>query len=129
MVENSRKELTHATGGIDKEISALQSEEQKLVAEIKRSAETNKTATKVLERQVLNLRDQVTILQASRAQMSSITDPIDDVIYNDEVEEGARDLTNLVLNEIGVDVASQLSVAPWAKFLEKGPRRIKQFEG
>ncbi|KAF3631020.1 putative leucine-rich repeat receptor-like protein kinase-like [Capsicum annuum] len=125
MVENSRKELTHATGGIDKEISALQSEEQKLVAEIKRSAETNKTATKVLERQVLNLRDQVTILQASRAQMSSITDPIDDVIYNDEVEEGARDLTNLVL----VDVASQLSVAPWAKFLEKGPRRIKQFEG
>ncbi|PHT30045.1 Vacuolar protein sorting-associated protein 2 -like protein 3 [Capsicum baccatum] len=99
MVENSRKELTHATGGIDKEISALQSEEQKLVAEIK-----------------------------SRAQMSSITDPIDDVIYNDEVEEGARDLTNLVLNEIGLDVASQLSVAPWAKFLEKGPRRIKQFE-
>ncbi|KAM3374969.1 vacuolar protein sorting-associated protein 2 3-like [Capsicum galapagoense] len=129
MVENSRKELTHATGGIDKEISALQSEEQKLVAEIKRSAETNKTATKVLERQVLNLTDQVTILQASRAQMSSITDPIDDVIYNDEVEEGARDLTNLVLNEIGFDVAAQLSVAPWAKFLEKGPRRIKQFEG
>ncbi|MCD7449070.1 hypothetical protein HAX54_049183 [Datura stramonium] len=176
-LRESRRELTHATRGIEKEISALQSEEKKLVAEIKRTAKTgNETATKVLARQLIRLRQQITNLQGSRAQMRGIathtqaisaqssvaagmkgatkamtamnkqmdpakqakvmqdfqrqsaqldmttemmSDAIDDAIDNDEAEEETEDLTNQVLDEIGIDVASQLSAAPKGKVAGK----------
>ncbi|CAN4102028.1 unnamed protein product [Withania somnifera] len=76
-LRESRRELTHATRGIEKEISALQSEEKKLVAEIKRTAKTgNETATKVLARQLVRLRQQIANLQGSRAQMRGNICPI-----------------------------------------------------
>ncbi|CAN1763135.1 Vacuolar protein sorting-associated protein 2 homolog 3 [Linum perenne] len=165
--------------GLEKEISALQSEEKKLVAEIKRTAKTgNESATKVLARQLVRLRQQIANLQGSRAQMRGIAthtqtlyaqssvatglkgatkamatmnkvwftcvdctwqqmDPakqakvmmefqkqsaqmdmttemmsetIDEVLDDDEAEEETEDLTNQVLDEIGVDVASQVSI-------------------
>ncbi|KAH0664771.1 hypothetical protein KY285_025977 [Solanum tuberosum] len=163
--------------GIEKEISALQSEEKKLVAEIKRTAKTgNETATKVLARQLIRLRQQIANLQGSRAQMRGIathtqaisaqssvaagmkgatkamtamnkqmdpakqakvmqdfqrqsaqldmttemmSDAIDDAIDDDEAEEETEDLTNQILDEIGIDVASQLSVAPKGKIAGK----------
>lgn len=65
--------MTHATRGIEKEIGALQQEEKKLVAEIKRTAKTgNEAATKVLARQLIRLRQQIAKLQGSRAQMRGI---------------------------------------------------------
>ncbi|CAN1763139.1 Vacuolar protein sorting-associated protein 2 homolog 3 [Linum perenne] len=163
--------------GLEKEISALQSEEKKLVAEIKRTAKTgNESATKVLARQLVRLRQQIANLQGSRAQMRGIAthtqtlyaqssvatglkgatkamatmnkqmDPakqakvmmefqkqsaqmdmttemmsetIDEVLDDDEAEEETEDLTNQVLDEIGVDVASQLSSAPKQKIAGK----------
>lgn len=176
-LRESRRELTHATRGIEKEISALQSEEKKLIAEIKRTAKTgNETSTKVLARQLIRLRQQIANLQGSRAQMRGIathtqaisaqssvaagmkgatkamtamnkqmdpakqakvmqdfqrqsaqldmttemmSDAIDDAIDNDEAEEETEDLTNQVLDEIGIDVASQLSAAPKGKIAGK----------
>ncbi|XP_015160950.1 vacuolar protein sorting-associated protein 2 homolog 3-like isoform X2 [Solanum tuberosum] len=179
-LRESRRELTHATRGIEKEISALQSEEKKLVAEIKRTAKTGnehfQTATKVLARQLIRLRQQIANLQGSRAQMRGIathtqaisaqssvaagmkgatkamnamnkqmdpakqakvmqdfqrqsaqldmttemmSDAIDDAIDDDEAEEETEDLTNQVLDEIGIDVASQLSAAPKGKISGK----------
>ncbi|XLS89996.1 hypothetical protein HN51_066004, partial [Arachis hypogaea] len=58
---------------IEREIGALQLEEKKLLAEIKRTAKTgNKAATKVLARQLVRLTQQIANLQGSRAQMRSI---------------------------------------------------------
>ncbi|CAN1763141.1 Vacuolar protein sorting-associated protein 2 homolog 3 [Linum perenne] len=139
--------------GLEKEISALQSEEKKLVAEIKRTAKTgNESATKVLARQLVRLRQQIANLQGSRAQMRGIathtqtlyaqssvatglkgatkamatmnktemmSETIDEVLDDDEAEEETEDLTNQVLDEIGVDVASQLSSAPKQKIAGK----------
>ncbi|KAA3487097.1 vacuolar protein sorting-associated protein 2-like protein 3-like [Gossypium australe] len=162
--------MTRATRGIEKEIGALQLEEKKLVAEIKRTAKIgNEAATKTLARQLVRLRQHVAKLQSSRAQMRGISthteamhaqssvaigmkcatkamsamnkqtapekqakiirefqrqssqmdmstemisDAIDDALDDDEAEDETEDLTNQVLDEIGVDVASQLSSAP-----------------
>ncbi|XP_011007481.1 PREDICTED: vacuolar protein sorting-associated protein 2 homolog 3-like [Populus euphratica] len=176
-LRDSKREMQHATRGIEREIGALQLEEKKLVAEIKRTAKTgNDAATKFLARQLIRLRQQIANLQGSRAQMRGIathtqamhaqssvavglkgaskameamnkqmapakqmkvirefqkqsaqmdmttemmSDAIDDALDNDEAEEETEELTNQVLDEIGVDVASQLSAAPKGKITGK----------
>ncbi|KAL8139165.1 hypothetical protein V2J09_005166 [Rumex salicifolius] len=177
VLRESKREMSHATRGIEKEISSLQAEEKKLVAEIKKTAKTgNEAATKILARQLIRLRQQIANLQGSRAQMRGIathtqamhahtsvaagmkgatkamsamnkqmepakqmklmqdfqkqsaqmdmtmemmSDAIDDAVDNDEAEEETEELTNQVLDEIGVDVASQLSAAPKGKIAGK----------
>ncbi|KAH9729279.1 vacuolar protein sorting-associated protein 2 [Citrus sinensis] len=176
-LRESKREMQHATRGMEKEIGALQQEEKKLVAEIKRTAKTgNEGATKILARQLIRLRQQIANLQGSRAQIRGIathtqamhahssvavgmkgaskamaamnkqmepakqakvmrefqkqsaqmdmttemmSDTIDDALDNDEAEEETEELTNQVLDEIGVDVASQLSAAPKGKIASK----------
>ncbi|KAG6662779.1 vacuolar protein sorting-associated protein 2 homolog 3 [Carya illinoinensis] len=72
-LRESKREMANATRGIEKEIGALQLEEKKLVAEIKRTAKTgNEAATKTLARQLVRLRQQIANLQGSRAQMRGI---------------------------------------------------------
>ncbi|PIN04780.1 Vacuolar assembly/sorting protein DID4 [Handroanthus impetiginosus] len=172
-LRESKREMAHATRGMEREIHTLQLEEKKLVAEIKRTAKTgNEAATKILARQLIRLRQQIANLQGSRAQMRGIathtqamsaqtsvavgmkgaskamaamnkqmapakqakiiqdfqrqsaqmdtttemmSDAIDDVVDDDEAEDETEELTNQVLDEIGVDVASQLSAAPKGK--------------
>ncbi|RDX94335.1 Vacuolar protein sorting-associated protein 2-like 3 [Mucuna pruriens] len=181
-LRESKREMANATRGIEKEIGALQSEEKKLVAEIKRTAKTgNEAATKVLARQLVRLRQQIANLQGSRAQMRGIathtqamhahssvavgmkgatkamaamnkqmapakqakimmdfqkqsaqmdmttemmSDAIDDALDNDEAEEETEELTNQVLDEIGVDVASQLSAAPKGRVAAKNTENV-----
>ncbi|CAH9075472.1 unnamed protein product [Cuscuta epithymum] len=73
VLRDSKREMANATRGIEKEISALQLEEKKLVAEIKRTAKSgNEAATKILARQLIRLRQQIANLQGSRAQMRGI---------------------------------------------------------
>lgn len=177
VLRDSKREMATATRGVEREIGRLQSEEKKLIAEIKRTAKSgNEAATKVLARQLVRLRQQITNLQANRAQMRGIathtqamyantsvaagmkgaskamgamnkqmdpakqlkvmqefqkqsaqmdittemmSDSIDDVLDNDEAEEETEDLTNQVLDEIGVDIASQLSSAPKGRIAGK----------
>ncbi|GMN49007.1 hypothetical protein TIFTF001_018173 [Ficus carica] len=72
-LRESKREMSHATRGIEKEIGALQLEEKKLLAEIKRTAKTgNESATKILARQLVRLRQQIANLQGSRAQMRGV---------------------------------------------------------
>uniref|UniRef100_A0A2P2K7P5 Uncharacterized protein MANES_13G036100 n=1 Tax=Rhizophora mucronata TaxID=61149 RepID=A0A2P2K7P5_RHIMU len=176
-LRQSKREMQHATRGIEKEIGQLQSEEKKLIAEIKRTAKTgNEAATKILARQLVRLRQQITNLQGSRAQIRGLathtqgmhaqssvaaglkgankamasmnkqmapakqmkvvrefqkqsaqmdmttemmSDAIDDAMDDDEAEEESEELTSQVLDEIGVDVASQLSAAPRGKIAGK----------
>uniref|UniRef100_A0A2P2K7Q4 Uncharacterized protein MANES_13G036100 n=1 Tax=Rhizophora mucronata TaxID=61149 RepID=A0A2P2K7Q4_RHIMU len=152
-------------------------QEKKLIAEIKRTAKTgNEAATKILARQLVRLRQQITNLQGSRAQIRGLathtqgmhaqssvaaglkgankamasmnkqmapakqmkvvrefqkqsaqmdmttemmSDAIDDAMDDDEAEEESEELTSQVLDEIGVDVASQLSAAPRGKIAGK----------
>ncbi|KAI3896143.1 hypothetical protein MKX03_013610 [Papaver bracteatum] len=48
-----------------------------------------------------------------------MSDEIDDALDNDEAEEETEELTNQVLDEIGVDIASQLSTAPKGRIAGK----------
>ncbi|BBH10164.1 vacuolar protein sorting-associated protein 2.3 [Prunus dulcis] len=174
-LRESKREMANATRGIEKEIGALQLEEKKLVAEIKRTAKTgNEAATKILARQLVRLRQQISNLQGSRAQMRGIathtqamhaqssvavgmkgaskamaamnkaqvirefqkqsaqmdmttemmSDAIDDALDDDEAEEETDELTNQVLDEIGVDVASQLSAAPKGRIAAKNTEGV-----
>ncbi|KAK9726414.1 hypothetical protein RND81_05G213400 [Saponaria officinalis] len=181
-LRESKREMANATRGIEKEISSLQLEEKRLVAEIKKTAKLgNEAATKILARQLVRLRKQISNLQASRAQMRGIathtqamhaqtsvasglkgatkamsamnkqmapakqmkilqefqrqsaqmdmttemmSDAIDDALDNDEAEEETDELTNQVLDEIGVDVASQLSTAPKGKIAGKKTEEV-----
>ncbi|KDP26509.1 hypothetical protein JCGZ_17667 [Jatropha curcas] len=182
VLRESKREMQNATRGIEKEIGALQLEEKKLVAEIKRTAKTgNEAATKVLARQLIRLRQQIANLQGSRAQMRGIathtqamyaqssvanglkgatkamssmnkqmapakqgkvirefqkqsalmdmttemmSETIDDALDDDDAEEETEELTNQVLDEIGVDVASQLSTAPKGKIAGKNKEDV-----
>uniref|UniRef100_A0A1S3Y6A2 Vacuolar protein sorting-associated protein 2 homolog 3-like n=1 Tax=Nicotiana tabacum TaxID=4097 RepID=A0A1S3Y6A2_TOBAC len=79
---------------IEKEISALQSEEKKLVAEIKKTAKTgNETATKVLARQLVRLRQQIANLQGSRAQMRGIATHTQAISAQSSVAAGMKGAT------------------------------------
>ncbi|VVB07927.1 unnamed protein product [Arabis nemorensis] len=176
-LRTSKREMAVATRGIEREISSLQLEEKRLVAEIKKTAKTgNEAATKILARQLVRLRQQITNLQGSRAQIRGVTthtqalyastsissgmkgatkamvamnkviyvyrfvgsifswlcgylllclqiemmsDAIDETLDKDEAEEETEDLTNQVLDEIGVGVASQLSSAPKGRIATK----------
>lgn len=181
-LRESKREMAQATRGVEKEISSLQLEEKRLVAEIKKTAKTgNEAATKILARQLVRLRQQIANLQGSRAQMRGIathtqamhahtsvaagmkgatkamsamnkqmapakqikmmqefqkqsaqldtttemmSDAIDDVLDNDEAEDETEELTSQVLDEIGVDVASQLSSAPKGKIAGKKTEEV-----
>ncbi|XBJ08970.1 hypothetical protein VPH35_014142 [Triticum aestivum] len=165
-IRNSKRELTNATRGIERDIGTLQQEEKRLVAEIKRTAKTgNEAATKILARQLIRLRQKISTLQGSRAQIRGIathtqamqantsvsagmqsaskamgamnkqmdpakqmkvmqefqkqsaqmdrtnemmSDSIDNVLDDDQAEDETEELANQVLDEIGVDVASQV---------------------
>ncbi|KAF3600346.1 hypothetical protein F2Q69_00033586 [Brassica cretica] len=149
----TRKTKKYKVYCIEREITSLQLEEKRLVAEIKQTAKTgNEAATKILARQLVRLRQQITNLQGSRAQIRGVTthtqalyastsissgmkgattamvamnkiemmsEAIDETLDKDEAEEETEDLTNQVLDEIGVGVASQLSSAPKGRIATK----------
>ncbi|KAK7267419.1 hypothetical protein RIF29_20093 [Crotalaria pallida] len=66
--------------------------------------------------------------QKQSAQMDMTTemmsDAIDDALDNDEAEDETEELTNQVLDEIGVDVVSQLSAAPKARIKTKNAEYV-----
>ncbi|XP_072956446.1 vacuolar protein sorting-associated protein 2 homolog 2-like isoform X1 [Typha angustifolia] len=101
-LRTSKREMADATRGIEREIASLQLEvcllaqivgsnpsvdsdvfmfsssgdswqEKKLVAEIKKTAKTgNEAATRILARQLIRLRQQITNLQGTRAQIRGV---------------------------------------------------------
>ncbi|XP_010906708.2 vacuolar protein sorting-associated protein 2 homolog 2 [Elaeis guineensis] len=72
-LRTSKREMSVATRGVEREIAALQMEEKKLVAEIKKTAKTgNEPATRILARQLIRLRQQITNLQGTRAQIRGV---------------------------------------------------------
>ncbi|KAK7245349.1 hypothetical protein RIF29_40189 [Crotalaria pallida] len=94
-LRESKREMATATRGIEREIGALQLEEKKLVAEIKRTAKTgNEAATKVLARQLVRLRQQIANLQGSRAQMRGIATHTQAMHAHSSVAVGMKGASN-----------------------------------
>ncbi|KAL2556921.1 Vacuolar protein sorting-associated protein 2-like protein 3 [Forsythia ovata] len=130
-LRESKREMANATRGIEREINALQLEEKKLVTEIKRTAKTgNEAATKILARQLVRLRQQIANLQGSRAQMRGIATHTQAISAQSSVAVGMKGASkamasmNKVLDEIGVDIASQLSAAPKGKIAGKNTEDV-----
>ncbi|ONK65210.1 uncharacterized protein A4U43_C07F34810 [Asparagus officinalis] len=72
-LRSSKREMSVATRNVEREIACLQLEEKKLVAEIKKTAKTgNEAATRILARQLIRLRQQITNLQGTRAQIRGV---------------------------------------------------------
>ncbi|KAL8208379.1 hypothetical protein R6Q57_007791 [Mikania cordata] len=93
-LRESKREMSNATRGIEREITSLQLEEKKLVAEIKRTAKTgNEAATKILARQLVRLRQQIANLQSSRAQMRGIATHTQALAAHSSVAAGMKGAT------------------------------------
>ncbi|KAF3596377.1 hypothetical protein DY000_02024476 [Brassica cretica] len=108
-LRTSKREMAVATRGIEREISSLQLE----------------AATKILARQLVRLRQQITNLQGSRAQIRGVTTHTQALYASTSISSGMKGATkamvamNKVLDEIGVGVASQLSSAPKGRIATK----------
>ncbi|GMN58802.1 hypothetical protein TIFTF001_027889 [Ficus carica] len=87
-----------ATRGIEREIASLQLEEKKLVAEIKKTAKTgNEAATKILARQLVRLRQQITNLQGSRAQIRGVTTHTQALYASTSISTGMKGATKAMV--------------------------------
>ncbi|URD96434.1 Snf7 [Musa troglodytarum] len=77
--------------GVEREIASLQLEEKKLVAEIKKTAQTgNEAATRILARQLVRLRQQITNLQGTRAQIRGIATHTQAMYANTSLSTGMK---------------------------------------
>ncbi|KAL6544963.1 hypothetical protein OROMI_023825 [Orobanche minor] len=93
-LRTSKREMSVATRGIEREIGSLQMEERKLVAEIKKTAKTgNEAATKILARQLVRLRQQITNLQGSRAQIRGVATHTQALYASTSISTGMKGAT------------------------------------
>ncbi|CAL9751350.1 unnamed protein product [Musa acuminata subsp. burmannicoides] len=90
-LRTSKREMAVATRGVEREIASLQLEEKKLVAEIKKTAQTgNEAATRILARQLVRLRQQITNLQGTRAQIRGIATHTQAMYANTSISTGMK---------------------------------------
>ncbi|CAL9090133.1 Snf7 [Musa troglodytarum] len=90
-LRTSKREMAVATRGVEREIASLQLEEKKLVAEIKKTAQTgNEAATRILARQLVRLRQQITNLQGTRAQIRGIATHTQAMYANTSLSTGMK---------------------------------------
>lgn len=123
-LRESKKEMAHAARGIEREIAALQLEEKKLVAEIKRTAKTgNEAATKILARQLVRLRQQISNLQGSRAQMRGIATHTQAMSAHTAVAVGMKGATNAM-----AAMHKQMDPAKQAKVMQDFRRQSAQMD-
>ncbi|KAG6755576.1 hypothetical protein POTOM_041409 [Populus tomentosa] len=145
-LRTSKREMVVATRGIEREIASLQLEEKKLVAEIKQTAKTGneaslfilrcsasfdiveklstlrscrctiEAATKILARQLVRLRQQITNLQGSRAQIRGVATHTQALYASTSISTGMKGATKAM-------VAMNKQMAP-----EKQAKVIKEFQ-
>nr|GEY77803.1 vacuolar protein sorting-associated protein 2 homolog 2 [Tanacetum cinerariifolium] len=97
-LRESKRDMTVATRGIEREIASLQMEERKLVAEIKKTAKIgNEAATKILARQLVRLRQQITNLQGSRAQIRGVATHTQALYANTSISTGMKGATKAMV--------------------------------
>ncbi|XP_062095601.1 vacuolar protein sorting-associated protein 2 homolog 2 [Humulus lupulus] len=97
-LRTSKREMGVATRGIEREIASLQLEEKRLVAEIKKTAKTgNEAATKILARQLVRLRQQITNLQGSRAQIRGVATHTQALYASTSISTGMKGATKAMV--------------------------------
>ncbi|XP_006836397.2 vacuolar protein sorting-associated protein 2 homolog 2 [Amborella trichopoda] len=123
-LRTSKREMQVATRGIEREIAALQLEEKKLVAEIKKTAKTgNEAATKILARQLVRLRQQIANLQGSRAQIKGVATHTQAMYANTSVAAGMKGASKAM-----AAMNKQMAPAKQAKVLQEFQRQSAQMD-
>ncbi|WVZ18245.1 hypothetical protein V8G54_005567, partial [Vigna mungo] len=105
---------------IEREITSLQTEEKKLVAEIKREAKTgNEAATRILARQLVRLRQQITNLQGSRAQIRGVATHTQALYASTSISTGMKGATKamVAMNKVPF-LGTKSEFSKWPKSLE-----------
>ncbi|KAH0941451.1 hypothetical protein HID58_001088 [Brassica napus] len=107
-LRTSKREMAVATRGIEREITSLQMEEKRLVAEIKKTAKTgNEAATKILARQLVRLRQQITNLQGSRAQIRGVTTHTQALYASTSISSGMKGATTAMVAMNKIEMMSE----------------------
>ncbi|OMO83231.1 Snf7 [Corchorus capsularis] len=123
-LRTSKREMAVATRGIEREISSLQLEEKKLVAEIKKTAKTgNEAATKILARQLVRLRQQITNLQGSRAQIRGVATHTQALYASTSISTGMKGATKAM-----VAMNKQMAPAKQVKVIKNFQKESAQLD-
>lgn len=123
-LRTSKREMQVATRGIEREITSLQLEEKKLVAEIKKTAKTgNEAATKILARQLIRLRQQIANLQGSRAQVRGVATHTQAMYANTSVATGMKGASKAM-----AAMNKQMEPAKQAKVMQEFQRQTAQMD-
>nr|KJB69101.1 hypothetical protein B456_011G005200 [Gossypium raimondii] len=93
---------------VEREIASLQLEEKKLVAEIKKTAKTgNEAATRILARQLVRLRQQITNLQGSRAQIRGVATHTQALYASTSISTGMKGATKAMVAMNKIEMMSE----------------------
>nr|XP_028966037.1 vacuolar protein sorting-associated protein 2 homolog 2-like isoform X2 [Malus domestica] len=123
-LRESKREMSVATRGIEREIASLQLEERKLVAEIKKTAKTgNEAATKILARQLVRLRQQITNLQGSRAQIRGVATHTQALYASTSISTGMKGATKAM-----VAMNKQMEPAKQVKVIREFQKQAAQMD-
>ncbi|WCJ24427.1 hypothetical protein M5689_006387 [Euphorbia peplus] len=123
-LRESKRDMAVATRGIEREIASLQLEEKKLVAEIKQTAKTgNEAATKILARQLVRLRQQITNLQGSRAQIRGVATHTQALYASTSISTGMKGATKAM-----VAMNKQMAPAKQVKVIKEFQKQSAQMD-
>ncbi|CAL9016130.1 unnamed protein product [Prunus brigantina] len=135
-LRTSKREMSVATRGIEREIASLQLEEKKLVAEIKKTAKTGNeasllfclscsllAATKILARQLVRLRQQITNLQGSRAQIRGVATHTQALYASTSISTGMKGATKAM-----VAMNKQMEPAKQVKVIREFQKQAAQMD-
>ncbi|KAL7241767.1 hypothetical protein ACSBR1_014369 [Camellia fascicularis] len=107
-----------------KEKCRLPPEEKKLVAEIKKTAKTgNEAATRILARQLVRLRQQITNLQGSRAQIRGVATHTQALYASTSISTGMKGATKAM-----VAMNKQMAPAKQAKVIREFQKQSAQMD-
>ncbi|GAU48625.1 hypothetical protein TSUD_405840 [Trifolium subterraneum] len=99
-------------------------EEKKLVAEIKKEAKTgNEAATRILARQLVRLRQQITNLQGSRAQIRGVATHTQALYASTSISTGMKGATKAM-----VAMNKQMAPAKQAKVIQEFQKQSAQMD-
>ncbi|KAL3522925.1 hypothetical protein ACH5RR_015759 [Cinchona calisaya] len=123
-LRSSKREMVVATRGIEREISSLQMEEKKLVAEIKKTAKTgNEAATRILARQLVRLRQQIVNLQGSRAQIRGVATHTQALYASTSISTGMKGATKAM-----TAMNKEMAPAKQAKVIKEFQKQSSQLD-
>ncbi|CBI39020.3 unnamed protein product, partial [Vitis vinifera] len=122
-LRTSKREMSVATRGIEREISSLQLEEKKLVAEIKKTAKTGNEASLILARQLVRLRQQITNLQGSRAQIRGVATHTQALYASTSISTGMKGATKAM-----VAMNKQMAPAKQVKVIKEFQKQSAQMD-